>query len=223
MRRILSRIAMQGLLLLAALAAPVAAPAAAAAARDYRIDPVHTRLLFRIDHAGLSTAMGSFSGITGSVHVDPDDPAATRVDVRIPITSLDLGDPEWNRSMAGRGWFDAVRYPEARYVAERVEVLDNSRWRIHGRLTLRGQQREVALDARINALKRHPLTLRRTLGVSATASLRRSDFGMQRWPNLVGDEVALLIELEAQRGRPRDRKTDDRDTTTGEDDHADPQ
>ncbi|HEX5755940.1 MAG TPA: YceI family protein [Arenimonas sp.] len=223
MRRILSHIVMHGLLTLAGLAAPAAVTPAAAAARDYRIDPVHTRLLFRIDHAGLSTAMGSFSGITGSLRFDPDDPAATRVEVRIPIDRLDLGDPEWNHTMSGRGWFDAERHPQARYVADRVEVLDDGRWRIHGQLTLRGQQREVALDARINAHKRHPLTLRRTLGVSATATLRRSDFGMQRWPNLVGDEVALLIELEAQRGRPRDRKSDDRDTTTGEDDHADPQ
>lgn len=220
MHRILSRIAVPGLLL-AGLAAATTASTATAAARDYRIDPVHTRVLFRVDHAGLSTATGSFSGITGSLRFDPEDPAATRVDVRIPIARLDLGDPEWNRTMTGRGWFDAKRHPEARYVAERVEVLDDGRWRLLGHLTLRGQQREVALDARINALKRHPLTLRMTLGASASATLHRVDFGMQRWTRLVGDEVTLLIELEAVRGRHRDDKTGHDNTAHGEDHHAD--
>ena len=60
---------------------------------------------------------------------------------------------------------------------------------------------EVALDVQLNALKRHPLTLRRTAGFSASGTLRRSEFGMDAWRRLVGDEVELMIEVEAQRGR----------------------
>ena len=59
----------------------------------------------------------------------------------------------------------------------------------------------MALDVRLNALKRHPLTLRRTAGFSATGTLRRSDFGMDAWRRVVGDEVELMIEVEATRRR----------------------
>ena len=51
----------------------------------------------------------------------------------------------------------------------------------------------------LNALRRHPLTFRKTAGFSATGSLRRSDFGMTSWKNLVGDDVRLVIEAEAVR------------------------
>jgi polyisoprenoid-binding protein YceI len=70
-----------------------------------------------------------------------------------------------------------------------------------GQLTLRGVSREVALDVKLNALKRHPMTLRRTAGFSATATLSRSAFGMDAWRNVVGDEVELMIEVEAIRRR----------------------
>ena len=60
--------------------------------------------------------------------------------------------------------------------------------------------RPVTLEVTLNALRRHPLTFRRTAGFSATGTLRRSDFGMDAWKSVVGDEVKLIIEVEAQRG-----------------------
>ena len=59
-------------LLAAALLALLASPALAAPA-NYRLDPVHTRVLFAISHAGYSHALGTVSGSTGTLVFDPDD------------------------------------------------------------------------------------------------------------------------------------------------------
>ena len=84
---------------------------------------------------------------------------------------------------------------------KRVEPTGEGTARVFGELSLRGATREVALDVTLNALKRHPLTLRRTAGFSATGTLVRQDFGMTAWERLVGAEVTLQIEAEAIRGR----------------------
>ena len=50
----------------------------------------------------------------------------------------------------------------------------------------------------MNALARSPLPpFRRTAGFSATAQLQRADFGISAWPNMIGAQVELRIEVEA--------------------------
>ncbi len=171
-----------------------------AAAERYRLDPVHTRVLFAIEHAGFSQALGTVSGSEGVLDFDPDNWAGARLDVVIPIARLDLGDDKWNRATLARNLLDGQRFPQARFTSTHVEPLDAQRARVHGQLSLRGVTREVVLEVTLNALKRHPLPpFRRTAGFSATATLSRADFGIDAWPSVIGDRVELRIEAEAVR------------------------
>lgn len=189
--------------LMLALAGP-----AGAAPREYQLDPVHTRIAFQVDHAGLSRAIGTFSGATGTLVFDEDDWTRATLEVAIPLDRLDLGDAQWRERVLDRTFLDAGGQPVARFVSTRVEPTGEGRARVYGDLSLRGQTHEVALDVTLNALKRHPLTFKRTAGFSATGTLVRQDFGMTSWARLVGAEVTLQIEAEAIRGRA-DTDTDD--------------
>ena len=172
-----------------------------AGVETFQLDPVHTRVAFRIDHAGFSKAIGTFSGAAGTLAFDPGDWSTATLDVSIPLATLDIGDPAWRDKVLDRTFLDAGQQPAARFVSTRVEPGEPGQARVFGQLSLRGVSREVVLDVRLNALRRHPLTLRRTAGFSATGTLRRSDFGMDAWRRMVGDEVELLIEVEATRTR----------------------
>jgi polyisoprenoid-binding protein YceI len=178
-----------------------AAGLAQAGAETFQIDPVHTRVAFRIDHAGLSKAIGTFSGATGRLSFDPDDWSTATLEVTLPLATLDIGDPKWREKVLDRSFLDAGAQPAARFVSTRVEPGEPGKARIFGQLSLRGASQEVVLDVQLNALKRHPLTLRRTAGFSATGRLSRSAFGMDAWKRVVGDEVELMIEVEAVRSR----------------------
>lgn len=169
-----------------------------ASAERWRLDPVHTRVLFAIEHAGFSQALGTLSGSEGMLDFDPDDWAGAQLDVTLPVTRLDLGDDKWNRATLARNLLDGERFPQARFVSTRVEPLDAQHARVHGLLTLRGVSREVVLDVTLNALKRHPLPpFRRTAGFSATTTLSRADFGIDAWKSMIGDTVQVRIEAEA--------------------------
>ena len=174
---------------------------ARAGVETFQLDPVHTRVAFRIDHAGFSKAIGTFSGAAGTLAFDPGDWSTATLDVSIPLATLDIGDPAWRDKVLDRTFLDAGQQPAARFVSTRVEPGEPGQARVFGQLSLRGVSREVVLDVRLNALRRHPLTQRRTAGFSATGTLRRSDFGMDAWRRVVGDEVELLIEVEATRTR----------------------
>ena len=184
--------------LLGLCAALAMAGEAAAQARTYALDPVHTRVMFAVDHAGFSRAMGTVSGTTGVLRLDPDDWSSARVEARVPLQRLELGDDGWNRATLAGNLLDAGRHPHAVFVSERVEPLAETRAYIHGNLTLAGVTRPVTLEAVLNTVKRHPLPpFRRTAGFSAVAMLSRADFGITAWSSVIGDHVELRIEVEA--------------------------
>lgn len=193
-----------------------AAPwAAAAAPETYRLDPVHTRVLFAVEHAGFSQALGTISGSEGLLRFDPDDWSGATLSVSVPLQRLDLGDEKWNTAVMARNLLDVERHPEARFVSTRVEAIDGNHARVFGNLTVRGVTHEVELAVTLNALKRHPMPpFRRTAGFSATATLSRKAFGVDAWPSMIGDDVQLRIEAEAL----RDRSAADPDSAPAVDD-----
>src|SRR5918993_3454280 len=77
------------------VAACLAAPWAQAKLQRFELDPVHTRVAFQVSHAGFSNQIGTFSGSTGSLQLDPDDWSTAQLEVTVPIDSLDLGDDKW--------------------------------------------------------------------------------------------------------------------------------
>jgi polyisoprenoid-binding protein YceI len=194
------------LALLAGLAATVAGTGArAAGTEDYTLDPVHTRVAFLVEHAGFSRAMGTISGSSGTLRFDRDDWRSAQLDVTVPLARLDLGDAKWNAAVLASRLLDAERHPDAHFVSRQIEGVDADHAKVCGDLTLRGVTAPLCLDVTFNALKRHPLPpFRRTAGFSATATLSRKAFGIDAWPTVIGDEVKLLIEAEAVRGRGQD-------------------
>ncbi|MFC5577376.1 YceI family protein [Lysobacter niabensis] len=189
-------------LLAGASAALAGTSARAAGADDYTLDPVHTRVVFLVEHAGFSRAMGTISGSSGTLRFDRDDWRTAQLDVTVPLARLDLGDAKWNAAVLAARLLHAEKHPEARFVSRQVEGVDADHAKACGDLTLRGVTAPLCLDVTFNALKRHPLPpFRRTAGFSATATLSRKAFGIDAWPTVIGDEVKLLIEVEAVRSR----------------------
>ncbi|MDW8479221.1 MAG: YceI family protein [Xanthomonadales bacterium] len=189
----------------AALLGTFLALPAALAARPavYRIDPVHTQITFFVDHLGFSRSSGRAYGSEGALVFDPEDWSRSCASVRIPAARIGFGDPRWDRRMQQRDFFDGPRHPWILFEGLRLERTGAREGRLHGRLRLRGIERPVTLALRLNRIGLNPLVGRRAVGFSARTTLSRRDFGMDALARQVGDEVELLIEVEAHREPPR--------------------
>lgn len=183
-----------------AIAAAMACAVHAGEPVRYEIDGVHTRIMFAIDHAGFSKAIGTVSGSSGQLYFDDGDWSTARLDVVVPMQRLDMGDADWSAAVFAPRFLDVSRYPQARFTADRVSRIDGNRGNACGTLTLHGVTRPFCMALVLNRIARHPLPpFRRTAGFSASATLKRSDFGMTSWQSLVGDDVELRIEAELVR------------------------
>jgi polyisoprenoid-binding protein YceI len=173
-----------------------------AAPQHWRIDPVHSRVVLKVSHAGFSDSMATLSAISGEIEFDPQDWSSAQVQAEIPLHTLDFGHADWNRRMARDDFFAVKRYPVARFVSTRVIGRDETHAEVHGVLHFRGEEVPVVLQVQRNALGRKlPWIIHRRVGYSARATLLRGDFGIDRYPGVVGDEVYIDLQIEAERSR----------------------
>ncbi len=174
---------------------------AAAGSADYRFDTVHTQIAFCVDHLGFSHPCGRLHVKSGFIHFDAGDWQHARVEVVIDTTSLDMGDAAWNAKLRSWEFLDAGKYPTARFVSTAVEKTGAHSGIVHGMLTLRGASRPVDLAVTFNRAGVDAYSLHFTAGFSATARLKRSNFGMKKYLPDVGDAIDIRIEVEGLRDR----------------------
>ena len=182
--------------LLLALAA-VTAPALAAPA-GYTIDPNHTFPVFEVDHLGFSTQRGRFNKTSGRITLDTAARQGS-VDVTIEAASIDMGFAKWNDNMRGEGFFNTAEFPTISFKAERLSFDGDKPVSAEGSLTLLGVTKPVTLTLTRFHCAPHPLNKRETCGADVVATLKRSEFGMTKYIPSVGDDVRLLIAVEAFR------------------------
>ena len=88
-----------------------------------------------------------------------------------------------------------------------MERLQDNRGTVCGDFTLRGVTRPLCMQFKLNRIARYPLPpFRHTAGFSATATLKRRDFGITAWQSLIGDAIELRIEAELTRSKGDDRR-----------------
>jgi polyisoprenoid-binding protein YceI len=88
------------------------------------------------------------------------------------------------------------------FTADGAQRTGERTFTVTGALTLLGTTRPLTLEAILNKSAPYPIGDRaEVMGVSARGSVKRSDFGMAYGVanNLVGDDVEIVIEIEARR------------------------
>lgn len=162
----------------------------------YRLDPDHFALLWKVDHLGFSRFVGRFNRVEGSLDFDPANPDASRLEILVDTASVDSRLPVLDDTLRGAGWLDVARFPQASFRSTAIEITGPASGNVTGELTLRGVMRPVTLAATFNGGAANLLTGRFTLGLSASAIIRRSEFGIDSLVPAIGDEVALEIHAE---------------------------
>lgn len=188
------------------LALGAASPAAARAeAASYALDPEHLTVAFLVEHIGYARTLGVFRKASGSFRYDEASGALTDLRVVIETASVDSGHARRDEHLRGRDFLDAPRFPTMTFTARTARRIGERGYRIEGELELLGQRRPLVLEATLNKHERYPLgpplAKPMVLGASARGHLRRSEFGMSYGVanGLVGDDIELLVELEARR------------------------
>ena len=176
--------------------------AGTATAASYQIDSNHTQVHFTYKHLGYSNLIVRLNQVTGTFEFDPAKPGASSIEVQVPMSSLSSGVPKLDAHLSNADFFDVAKFPTATFKSSQVTVVDEDSLRVAGALTIHGVTRPVTLAVTINQVGAHPMRKTPAAGFDATATIKRSDFGVGGMVPAVADEVHLRISLEAQHAKP---------------------
>lgn len=163
---------------------------------DYRLDPEHAAILFKVDHLGFSRLVGRFDRFDATLDFDPEQPQAAKLVVVVDVASIDLNLPAFEEELRGPAWLEVDRFPEARFESRTIEITGEDTGIVTGDLTLHGASAPVTLNVTFNGGGSNLLTGAYTLGFEAHGSVLRSTFGLGAYAPAIGDEVLLEIHAE---------------------------
>lgn len=180
------------------LAVALLAGSVPAFATTYTLDPNHTQVQFIWNHYGFTNLTGQFGKIEGSLEFDATDPAKSSVSATIDIASVASNIKKLDEKLVTSDYFDVAKYPSATFKSTRVEKGSTpDRLKVTGDLTLHGVTKPVTLDVDIVKVGTHSLRKGEAAGFDATATIKRTDFGIKTYLPMVADEVKLHIVAEA--------------------------
>ena len=174
------------------------ASATAGQAADYTIDPNHSHFGFMIDHLGFAKIVGLFSNFSGTLGFDSNNVSASKLAVTVKTESLQTQFAARDKDLKGADWFNVTEFPEMTYVGTEFVKKDEHTGTITGNLTLHGVTKPVTLNVVVNKVGQNPLDKINSAGFSARGTLKRSDFGMKTFLGPIGDDVDLIVEIEAK-------------------------
>ncbi|MEH6417687.1 YceI family protein [Pseudomonas sp. CGJS7] len=184
-------------ILLAAALGLAFAGTAVAAPLTYKIDPNHTDVIASWSHFGFSNPIAHFGKVDGSITYDPAKPAASKVEVTIPLDGLDSHVGDFDEHLKSADFFDAAKFPNITFKSTKVEAAGEKKLKVTGDLTVHGVTKSTVLDVNINKVGEQPMAKRAAAGFDATTTLKRSDFGIGKYVPNVSDEIKIRITTEA--------------------------
>ncbi len=165
------------------------------AADDYRIDPIHSSVSFKILHMGLSYVHGRFNDLSGEFSIDPDDASKSSFTVTVKTASIDTNQKARDNHLRGPDFFNAKQFPTLTFKSTAVKAIDGG-YEVTGDLTMHGTTKSITFPLKGGKTAQF-MGMQRT-GFSADLTVKRSEYGMDKFlgDNGVSDEVQIAVGFE---------------------------
>lgn len=188
--------------LVALPAALTLSTAAMAEPRTFIVDDEHFSIVFEIMHIGYAPVMGMFREVEGQFVYDEEARELKSGQLVFQSDSVYTNHEKRDEHVRNEDFLNSEEYPEITFTVTGFETTGENTGKVTGDLQMLGQTRPVVLDVTLNKAAVYPFGHEEyTLGISASTTINRSDWGMTYGIDkaLVGDEVTLRFGFEAIR------------------------
>jgi polyisoprenoid-binding protein YceI len=188
---------------LIATAAILVAASAFAAPQTYVTDPYHSFAHFSVSHFGMTTIMGRFDKMSAKIVLDQAAKTGS-IDARIVTASVNTGDAK--REGGGRSrdehlrtadFFNVAEFPDMTFKSTRLNFKGDAVESVDGNLTMVGVTKPLKLNVTSFNCGPHPVNKKPMCGAVAEGVIKRTDWGMKYGVPAIGDDVKLVVNLEA--------------------------
>jgi polyisoprenoid-binding protein YceI len=170
---------------------------ATAIADSYTVDPRHTFPSFEISHLGFSIQRGRFNQTEGKITLAPESAAGGSIDIAIDAASISTGLADLEKHLRGEDFLDTNRFPKILFKSKQLILNQGRLIGVEGELTLHGVTKPVHLTVDHFHCGVNLIARKNVCGANATAVIKRSDFGVDKYAPVLADNVKVIIQIEA--------------------------
>lgn len=168
------------------------------AAQTYQIDPVHTSLVFRVKHMNTAYVYGMFRDVKGNVVVNEANPAQSSINIEVDANSVYTANEQRDNHLRSPDFFNTRQFPTIRFASTEVRKVNATTVQVKGNLTIRGVTRPITANVVLTGRGKNQQG-RDLIGFETTFTIRRSEFGIRYGLPGLGDEVRVILSIEAVR------------------------
>jgi polyisoprenoid-binding protein YceI len=167
-------------------------PAPVAATGEFKVDPVHSSVVFKIKHMGTANFYGRFNDVSGTFGMGPD---GLKADVTVKADSVDTNNTKRDEHVKSNDFFSAKEFPTITFKADKLAKSADGNYSGTGKLTFRGVTKDVnvTIEHTGSGKGREGKAM---AGIEARLTIKRSDFGNDKMVGPLSDEVMLVVALE---------------------------
>lgn len=166
----------------------------------WAIDTSHSSVTFSVRHMMISNVKGEFARFSGTARFSAAAPERASVEVEVDLASIDTHDDKRDGHLRSADFFDVERHPKMTFRSTAVRRAGDG-LSIDGDLTIKGVTRKVTLAVDGPTGEHADPWGNLRVGASATATIKRSEFGIT-WNTaleaggvLVGDDVKIHVDV----------------------------
>jgi polyisoprenoid-binding protein YceI len=163
----------------------------------YKIDPLHTNLIWSASHFDFSRPSGKFTDVDGKIIIDEKNPQKSSVEVKIRTSSISTGFEKFDAHLKSSDFLDVEKFPVATFKSTAVRLSNEGIAQVSGSLTIKDISKPIVLMVKINKIDKNPISQKKTVGMTISGSFKRSQYGIKYGIPGISDDVKINIESEA--------------------------
>ena len=168
------------------------------AAKTYQIDAVHSAVLFRAKHLGVSYNYGRFNEFSGAITMDETDISKSKVEFEVKTASVDTASQKRDQHLRSPDFFNAKQFPVITFKSTKVnaQTEQENMLEVTGDFELHGVKKSITVDVEITGKGKHPQA-GELIGFETTFGIKRSEYGMTYGMQGVSDDIQITVSIEA--------------------------
>lgn len=175
----------------------VVAQQEAAKAEAYKIDGVHSSVVFKCQRMSGAPFYGVMRKVEGSFLIDADHLDKSFVEVTIPTNSLDSNNEGRNRHLMSADFFSAEEFPNLTFKSKSITKTADKTFEVAGDLTCRGVTKPVTITMKETGSG--PTKGGVAIGYDTTFTFKRTDFGVNYNPKALSEDITIMAGIEGVR------------------------
>lgn len=169
------------------------------------LDVSHSTIEFSVKHLMIAKVRGLFHKFDAEIEADVSDLTSAKVELNIDLSSIDTRNEDRDNHLRSADFFDVENTPTLKFVATGITKTSDDEYDVVGDVTLHGVTKQETFKLTFEGASTDPWGNQKA-GFSGSGVIKRSDYGLtynaalETGGVLIGDDVKVNIELEAQKG-----------------------